>query len=232
MEQTTTEVVIPQAIDPSQKPENMTRLLSEARSSYYISIVSKSKIPKRYLDKTIENFDGGKELIEKSIKAIISGESVFIGGKCGVGKTHLSVGLLKKWAKEHTIKFINEKNVDSATFFSHNCFHPEFLASVDLFFELKSTFNSNTTDEMDVIKKYVETPLLVIDDVGAEKVSDWSRQMFYLLIDRRYRNMKPTIITSNLSLQQIAELIDERISSRICEMGIVTELTGRDRRVG
>jgi DNA replication protein DnaC len=209
----------------------MIELLREARGRYYGSIISRSRIPKRYFDKKIDDFEGNKELVEKCIKSITDNESVFVSGKCGTGKTHLAIGLLKEWVRKYTIGFITEKNMTDAQMFGWNTVEPIFLPSVDLFFELKSTFNSKSEDEMDIIKKYERTPLLVIDDVGSEKVSDWSRQMFYLLVDRRYRNMNPTIITSNLSLQQIAELIDERISSRICEMGIVTELVGKDRRV-
>ena len=85
--------------------------------------------------------------------------------------------------------------------------------------------------EENIINFYGSKELLVIDDVGAEKVSDWSRQMFYTLIDRRYREMSQTIITSNLDLDKLAEIIDERISSRIIEMGKVIKLGGKDWRL-
>ena len=218
--------------DQQQNPENTTKLLSGARSRYYQGLIDRAGIPKRYADKGIDNFEGNQELIDKNIKAILKGDSIFIGGKCGTGKTHLAIGLLKKWAREYTINKITEENMDhSELMLTTFTGRMKFLASVDLFLELKATFNSRSEDELDVIKKYTQCSLLLIDDVGSEKISDWSRQIFYLLIDRRYREVKPTIITSNLSLGQIAELIDERISSRICEMGIVTELTGKDRRV-
>ena len=202
-------------------------MLKEARTKYYGQAISLSKVPKRYFDKSIENFEGNKELVDECVASIIKGESVFVSGKCGVGKTHLAVGLLKKWTREQVVEKIQDPN----DYLMSNSINPVFLSSVDLFFELKSTFNNDNQSEKDVLDKYVYAGLLVIDDVGAEKVSDWSRQMFYLIIDRRYRSLKPTIITSNLSLQQISEIIDERISSRICEMGIATELTGKDRRV-
>ena len=82
-----------------------------------------------------------------------------------------------------------------------------------------------------MLKKYANVGLLVLDDLGAEKTSDWSRQVFYLLLDRRYREMKQTIITTNLSLEQIAETFDDRVASRLCEMGVTIELKGKDKRV-
>lgn len=105
-----------------------------------------------------------------------------------------------------------------------------FLPAAEFFVELKDTFGGSGS-EKDVLDRYSKTPLLCIDDIGAEKISDWSRQMFYTLIDRRYREEKQTIITSNLDLEMIAKLIDDRISSRIVGMGIVLNLTGEDYRL-
>lgn len=206
-------------------PENLTMLVSDARKNYYYKALYNARIPERYKDKTLESFEGNEDKVEMAKKSIESGESVFLHGSTGSGKTHLAVALLKKWLHAETIKNVVDREYYMSIRF------PIFLPSVDLFFELKSSFDKSGDSESDIINKYVSTPLLVIDDIGAEKVSDWSRQVFYLLIDRRYREMKPTILTSNLSLQQIAEVIDERISSRICEMGVVAELTGKDRRV-
>jgi DNA replication protein DnaC len=109
--------------------------------------------------------------------------------------------------------------------------YPLFLPSSEFFLQLKDTFGNNKISEQDIIQQYDRSPLLVIDDVGSEKISDWSRQMFYVLIDRRYRNKKQTIITSNLNLKQISELIDDRISSRIVGMGKVVEFFGEDYRL-
>ncbi len=85
--------------------------------------------------------------------------------------------------------------------------------------------------EKDLLDRYAQTPLLVLDDLGAEKISDWSRQTFYLLIDRRYREIKQTIITSNLTHDQLAGQLDDRIASRICEMGVVIDTGKKDWRV-
>jgi DNA replication protein DnaC len=105
-----------------------------------------------------------------------------------------------------------------------------FLAAVDFFLELKSTFGDTPGNEEQVVDKYCKCTCLLIDDIGAEKVSDWSRQMFYTLIDRRYRDMKQTIITSNLSLGELARHIDTRITSRLLEMGIAIDLGKVDYR--
>lgn len=170
-------------------------------------------IPKRFLLKELSDLRGYEKQVEKAATAISNGLSVFITGECGTGKTHMAVGLLKLWAK------LNEPQT------------PLFVPSVEFFAELKSSFDSQTLNERDIIARYTSAPLLSLDDVGVEKVSEWSRQQFFLVIDRRYRNMKPVIVTSNLSLDQVAANIDDRLASRLLEMGEIIKLDGPDRRV-
>ena len=73
---------------------------------------------------------------------------------------------------------------------------------------------------------------LILDDMGAEKTSEWSIQTLYSIIDRRYRDEKQTLITSNLTLDEIAEKVGDRIASRIAGMCKVVEIKGKDRRIG
>lgn len=72
--------------------------------------------------------------------------------------------------------------------------------------------------------------LLIIDDLGAEKVSDWSQEMLYGIINRRYEEKLITIITSNLNIADLAERVGERIVSRIVEMCSIVEIKGEDKR--
>lgn len=70
---------------------------------------------------------------------------------------------------------------------------------------------------------------LILDDLGAEKLTDASRQNLYYLIDERYKNMKAIIITSNYTIEQIND-IEPRIASRLAEMGVILKLNGDDYR--
>jgi len=74
-------------------------------------------------------------------------------------------------------------------------------------------------------------PVLLLDDIGAEKASEWVKQTLYLIIDNRYGNMKKTFITSNLTLNQISNQLDDRISSRIAGMSNTIRMQGKDRRL-
>lgn len=186
--------------------------------------------PRRFETKTIDTFNAGGNVQDVTIarQTIENGGSLFISGECGRGKTHLAIALAR-------IRFLQTIYGDYDQYAKRLKIHedrfPCFLPAVEFFLELKQSFDSRDGEsESSVIKKYSDKNLLIVDDLGSEKVSDWSRQVFYTLLDRRYRDMKQTIITSNLSLSDLAQQIDVRISSRILEMGVAIQLKGTDMR--
>ena len=73
---------------------------------------------------------------------------------------------------------------------------------------------------------------LVMDDLGADRLTDFALEGLYLMIDRWYRRQKKgLVITSNFDLGRIAESVDDRIASRIAGMCEVIHMTGEDRRI-
>lgn len=87
--------------------------------------------------------------------------------------------------------------------------------------------------ELDQLMRKVETcEVLVLDDLGAEKMTDFAREQLFLIVDARYRNKKSTWITSNYNLRQLSfeERCGERIASRLHECSEVFEVQGGDRR--
>ena len=73
--------------------------------------------------------------------------------------------------------------------------------------------------------------LLFLDDLGAEKATDWALETLFTIINDRYERMLPTVYTSNLSLQQLSETLGDRIASRIAGSCIVINLGNVDRRI-
>jgi DNA replication protein DnaC len=146
----------------------------------------------------------------------ISGEtitSVYYWGDVGTGKTVYAVQLLIEEAKRVYLNPNNERTYE-------NCI---FISVPELFNLLKSNFNNNDELQrnMDLWRKAY---FLVLDDIGAEKTSEWALTQLYLIINYRYEQLLPTIITSNKSLKELAEFLgDDRITSRIRRMGEVVE---------
>lgn len=74
--------------------------------------------------------------------------------------------------------------------------------------------------------------VLVLDDLGAEKPSDWVRERLYVLVNARYEQQLPTIATTNLDLTRLATNLGERTVSRFAESMTVVAMDGPDRRRG
>lgn len=88
----------------------------------------------------------------------------------------------------------------------------------------------------DAIQLLVSPRLLIIDDIGADNVGEWSNSRLRAVIDERYDSMKPTVFTSNYSVKQLEDHLDKgdftarAIVSRIKEMGEPILVTGKNWR--
>jgi len=134
-------------------------------------------------------------------------ESLYLFGGAGSGKTFLATMILKKrWKNNLLGMFIS---------------YPEFIFSVQTDYENK----------VELVDKYKTFEgCLIIDDFGAEKMTDFVRQVSYLIINYREQNRLQIIITSNFTLDEIDQYVDRRISSRIGGMCRIIKITG-DKRI-
>lgn len=73
-------------------------------------------------------------------------------------------------------------------------------------------------------------PLLILDDLGAAKQSEWTEEITYRLINRRYTDLLPTLLTTNLPTAALRDAVGDRVASRLAEMTTTVVLTGADRR--
>lgn len=76
---------------------------------------------------------------------------------------------------------------------------------------------------VDLTETLKRAPLIVLDDFGAEKISEWSRERLLTVISERYDNELATILTSNIGLQEVEVLLGKRIRSRIEGMTVPIE---------
>ncbi len=161
-------------------------------------------VGKRYLSCSLDGFKGGHQKYIDFCRAWLSDPtiSIFFTGYYGCGKTHLAVGICREL-------IIQERRWDI-----------RFINAIDLLYEIRRTFNSDEDCEY-VIDQYLKAEILVLDDLGAEKTTEWAIETLSLIIDRRDRELLPTIITSNLSLADITEKLSGRISSRMANGKIV-----------
>lgn len=136
--------------------------------------------------------------------------------KAGNGKTHLSVAYLKEWVK-----------MQGATIGRPAVL---FTSFTELMRSIRATFGDDNASEADAIKQLCEVDLLIIDDIGAEKVTDFVQATIYTVLNRRYEDCVPTIATTNLDSQEMSELYGSRMVSRLAS-GSIVRVNGNDDRV-
>lgn len=133
----------------------------------------------------------------------------------GNGKTHLAVACLRALLENGAL------GPGSA----------RFINVPALFYQIRDTFQAQERT-WPMLKKLIDLPLLILDDVGAEKVTEWTAEALYLVLDGRLG--RPTILTSNYGLRGLKELDPEkwgRICSRIAGECQLIQLRGPDRRL-
>lgn len=72
--------------------------------------------------------------------------------------------------------------------------------------------------------------LLILDDLGKEKQTEWTNQILYEVINSRYEHRKPIVVTTNYSAQELSNRIDSAVVSRLFEMCAFVNVTGVDHR--
>lgn len=166
-----------------------------------LKIFDKSLIPERYKCCTFENYKTDSEIQKKALQqaknfvellnnGICEGKNLIIVGnnQTGTGKTRLGYTIYN----ECKIRYINilQTNV------------------IDMYDYIKINFenNKNSLDKnINKIEEYKNCDVLFIDDIGKEKVTPWTNQTMYSIINKRYEDKKTTIITIETDIKQLKE---------------------------
>ena len=190
-------------------------------------IYDNSGIEKKFLWKFLGDFETKNNKLANDAKmaafSIVrdfpnTKKGLFLWGNPGTGKTMLSTIILTELICKNVIEGRYVKI--SRNFFSL----------------LKETFNSSSDSygqSAEIERELHEVDVLVLDDFGVQKNSQWEQETLYNLVDARYENEKFTIFTSNHNpLKVYGELSEGRVLSRLREMCHIIELSGDDYRLG
>lgn len=182
--------------------------------------ISEASFSKAYRDdnKRLPIFKYFKEFMDSYLKDK-KGKGLYLSGSFGSGKTYLIAALFNELAK---------KDINSAL-----VYYPELLRS------LKSSFGSDYEEKFDFIKR---VPLLLLDDIGAENTTSWSRdEVLGPILQYRMEEELPTFFTSNLTLEELEKTLSttnngiekvkaKRIIERIKQLTVPLELISKNRR--
>ena len=209
----------------------------------------RANIPLRYQESSLDNFridvnddDHSLSIARFKAKKFVQaypletgGRGMLITGKIGTGKTHLAVGILKA---------LVAKTGCTGSFYHYH----------DLLKQVLNSYNRQVqATEMEILEPIFKVDLLVMDELGATKPTDWVSDTVAHILNTRYNERRTTIITTNypnaepllktgVALTAFAEgreamrdetlgdRIGERMRSRLQEMCYVIEMTGVDYR--
>lgn len=129
-------------------------------------------------------------------------------GNVGGGKTHLSVAILRAVLGRG--------------------FRGRYLNVCDFLDELRQSYRPDSpTAGDDLIDEVLRADLIVLDDLGAERVTGWVQERLYALINRLYERLKSVIVSTNLTLGQIADMgADQDTIGNVRVASRLTEMTG------
>lgn len=118
----------------------------------------------------------------------------------GCGKTRLAISLLNALIKQFKVEGF-------------------YITTKSLFDEVRASFEGNNTQE--ILNQFMTVPVLVLDDLGVEKATEWAESTFTQILDTRMNQKLITIVTSNFSQEQLDDVyINGRVSSRIKKMTV------------
>lgn len=191
-------------------------------------LASASRIPRRYEHCSLDVFKtyGNDSLEDALVRARkladafpVVDRGLFLLGPPGVGKTHLGVAVLRQVMSTRGARGL-------------------FYDTRDLLRVIRNTYDPIVrTTEFEVLRPVMEADLLVLDDLGAEKTSEWVEETLNLIVNTRYNERRITIFTSNYEddpddtePNSLVARIGFRMRSRLHEMCDFLHLEGADYR--
>lgn len=180
--------------------EQIDQRESEDRSGRIEALKFKMNIPLRH--RKLEKFENDQwnARLEQITKRIGNGFLLALIGQRGTGKTQMAVELIERAVA--------------------NARRAEYCLAMDFFLKVKATYSQDAAeDEGDVIRRYAAPKLLVIDEIQERAESQWEDRLMTHLINKRYNDVKDTLLISNLTKGEFVESVGSSVASRLVETG-------------
>jgi len=207
-----------QAAEAERAVAEAAKLQNSARATKTRKInklLEGSGIPRRFRGRSFENYRAesdnendaqvqalkrARAFAENFPKAVELGASFLFCGKPGTGKTHLACAI-----GNHVMNAFGSS--------------VSFVTVFEVIQRVKATYGGGEKSESDVMRSFAQVDLLILDEVGVQFGTEFEKVIITDIINRRYSDMRPTIILSNLTSDELSEYLGARVVDRMYEGG-------------
>lgn len=207
-------------VDARERREQVEREEAERRELFKQRcrrLLADCGIKRRYMSKTFSRYECNtpqkrhaweiaKEYADNFDKYKVSGTGLYFEGTNGTGKTHLAAAI--------TLQLI-AKGVPVI-----------FKTGEQLLSDIKRAYDTPEIKEHEVFDVYIKADLLVIDDLGKEQCTEWSMTALYKIMNARYEDMRPTIITTNYNADTLLHALTPKGGDGTKIYAIISRLKG------
>lgn len=187
------------------------RIERKQREYQFRIAVGDAGIPQRFRDRTLETYSAETEKQARILafcrsyagefaEVAKTGRNILMLGLPGTGKTHLSIGIALEIMRDGRTSV--------------------FTTASRLLRSIKDTYSKQSAiTESQAIAVFTKCDLLIVDEVGVQRGSEYEKDMLFDVINERYENLRPTIILSNLTTEEIRVYLGDRVYDRLRENG-------------
>ena len=214
----------PHCLD-AQRQRQRREDMEQRRQQRTQTMIRLAGIPERYQDASFEAFDAEADAAVRVREAcrryaetfperLQSGTNLILSGGVGTGKTHLGCAIARYVIAAH------QRQARYATV-------------SDAVRQVRRTYDRTSEQtEQDVFDWLAGLPLLVLDEVGVQTGSEHERMVLFEIFNRRYSDMRPTVVISNLGCRDLTQILGERVIDRLLEDGTALAFTWASYRSG
>ena len=177
-----------------------------------------------------EAFQAARQFAKEYIERKNDGTGLLLIGGVGSGKSHLAAAIINAVVDDIQIPDSSAEHSSDGLFCGLLPYcDAYFVGTVPLLEQLRSSYDSDGGTRQ-IIEQCQKAWLLVLDDVGAEKTTDWARERLFEIIDYRYNDCAPVVITTNSNINELRQKLGDRICDRIRSMCKTYTVTSKSHR--